>query len=215
MSIFIRDIYSVEKIDITKLPTNSSIAFKIFRTNYLKDNKLPIIKGNAHKEIRNAYYGGVVEVFRNEGFDLKYYDVTSLYPFAMLNDMPTGNMLFSTDPNINNYFGIVYVEVDTTGLDPKYTNYPLLPHRIGDRMYNCLGKWSGWYFSEEVKLAKSFGYNIKVLYGYKLDKTSNVFNSFITKYFDIKAGLSDIKMDRTTAKLLLNSLYGRLGMKPY
>lgn len=43
----------------------------------------------------------------------------------------------------------------------------------------------------------------------------NIFNSFINKYFDIKAGLSNINMDRTTAKLLLNSLYGRLGMKPY
>jgi len=42
-----------------------------------------------------------------------------------------------------------------------------------------------------------------------------LFKSFIEKYFDIKAGLSNIKMDRTTAKLLLNSLYGRLGMKPY
>jgi len=42
-----------------------------------------------------------------------------------------------------------------------------------------------------------------------------LFKSFIEKYFDIKAGLSNIKMDRTTAKMILNSLYGRLGMKPY
>jgi len=90
--------------------------------------------------MRNAYYGGVVEVFKNEGTNLSLYDITSLYPYAMLNDMPTGEMLFSTDPNINNYFGIVYVEVDTTNLDPKYLDYPLLPHRIGNRMYNPLGK---------------------------------------------------------------------------
>jgi len=133
----------------------------------------------------------------------------------MLNDMPTGNMLFSTDPNINNYFGIVFVEVDTSNLDPRFNNYPLLPHKIEGRLYNPLGKWSGWYFSEEIKLAISFGYNITVQYGYKFDKTSNVFNSFINKYFDIKAGLSNIIMDRTTAKMILNSLYGRLGMKPH
>jgi hypothetical protein len=90
--------------------------------------------------MRNAYYGGVVEVFRNEGTNLNLYDVTSLYPFAMLNDMPTGDMLFSTDSNINNYFGIVFVEVDTSGLNPKYINYPLLPHKIDGRMYNPLGK---------------------------------------------------------------------------
>lgn len=197
ISIFSRDIFNIENIDITKLPTISSIAFKIFRANYLQDNKLPIIKGNAHNDMRNAYYGGVVEVFKNEGTNLKYYDVTSLYPFAMLNDMPTGDMLFSTDPNILNYFGIIFVEVDTTGLDPKFMNYPLLPYKLDGRMYNPLGTWSGWYFSEEVKLAMSYGYKITVHYGYKFDKTSNVFNSFINKYFDIKAGVSNIKIDRT------------------
>ena len=212
---FNRDIFNIEKIDMTKLPTNSAISFKIFRTNYLNDIKLPIIKGNIHKEIRNAYYGGVVEVFKNEGYNLKYYDVTSLYPFAMLNDMPTGDMLFSTDPDLNNYFGIVFIEVNTFNLNSNYLNFPLLLHKIDGRMYNPLGKWTGWYFSEEAKLAKSYGYNIKVLYGYKFDKSENIFNSFITNYFNIKAGLSNINMDRTTAKLLINSLYGRLGMKPY
>jgi hypothetical protein len=58
----------------------------------------------------------------------------------MLNDMPTGETLFSTDPNINNYFGIVFVEIDTTNLDSKYMNYPLLPHRLEGRLYNLLGK---------------------------------------------------------------------------
>ena len=215
ITIFSRDIFNLEKIDITKLPSISSVALKIFRTNYLEASKLPIIKGNAHNDMRNAYYGGVVEVFKNEGINLKYYDITSLYPFAMLNDMPTGDMLFSTDNNLNNYFGIVFVEVDATGLDAKILNYPLLPHKIDGRMYNPLGIWSGWYFSEEIKLAISFGYSVKVFYGYKFDKTPNVFNSFIKKYFDIKAGLSPINMDRTTAKMILNSLYGRLGMKPY
>jgi DNA polymerase type B, organellar and viral len=215
ISIFSRDIFNTEKIDITKLPTISSIAFKIFRTNYLENTKLPIIKGNAHNDMRNAYYGGVVEVFKNEGQNLKYYDVTSLYPFAMLNDMPTGDMLFSTDSKLENYFGIVFVTVDTTGLESRFKNYPLLPHKIEGRMYNPLGNWSGWYFSEEVKLAISFGYNITVHYGYKFDRSSNIFNSFINKYFGIKAGLSNTIMDRTTAKMILNSLYGRLGMKPH
>lgn len=210
---FSQDVFNLEKIDITKLPTISSIAFKIFRANYLNNNKLPIIKGNAHNEMRNAYYGGVVKVFRNEGYNLNYYDITSLYPFAMLNEMPTGNSIYSTDTNLNNYFGIIYVTVDSSNLDSRYLSYPLLPHRVDDRLYNLLGKWSGWYFSEEVKFAQSVGYNITVYYGYKFDKTENVFNSFVNKYFDIKAGLSPIKMDRTTAKMILNSLYGRLGMR--
>ncbi len=55
---------------LTKLPTISSISFKIFRTNYLLSNKLPIIKGNIPNDIRNVYYGVVVKVFRNEGKNL-------------------------------------------------------------------------------------------------------------------------------------------------
>jgi hypothetical protein len=37
---FSRDIFSVEKIDITKLSTNSAISFKIFRSNYLLNTKI-------------------------------------------------------------------------------------------------------------------------------------------------------------------------------
>jgi hypothetical protein len=58
----------------------------------------------------------------------------------MLNDIPTGDMLFSTDNNLNIYFGVVFVEVDTSNFNSKYLNYPLLPHKIDGRMYNTLGK---------------------------------------------------------------------------
>lgn len=51
INIFSRDIFNREKIDITKLPTISSIAFKIFRSNYLENSKLPIIKGTLPAEL--------------------------------------------------------------------------------------------------------------------------------------------------------------------
>lgn len=140
---FALDIFNNEKVDITKLPTNSSIAFKIFTTNYLNNTKLPIIKGLAHDIMRNAYYGGVVEVFKNEGTDLKFYDINSLYPFSIFNVMPTSNMKFNTDKVLNNYLGFVYVSVDTSNLKSKYINYPLLPYRIESRMYNPLCTWTG------------------------------------------------------------------------
>lgn len=175
---------------------------------------MPIIKSSIHEEIRNSYYGGVVEVFKNHGKNLFHYDVNSLYPFSMLNLMPTGNPTYSTDSELNNYFGIVFVEVNANSISSTYANYPLLPHRIDGRMYNPLGTWRGWYFSEEVKLAVKYGYGIKVLYGYKFDKTENVFKDFVNKFYSIKSGTSATTMDRTTAKLLLNSLYGRLGMNP-
>ncbi len=58
----------------------------------------------------------------------------------MLNNMPTGETLFSTNPNINNYFEIVYIKIDATGLNPFYQNNPLLPYKIDRRVNNPLGK---------------------------------------------------------------------------
>lgn len=55
---FAQDIYSSELVDISKCPTNSSVSFRIFRTNYLKNSKLPIVKGTAHNNMRKGYYGG-------------------------------------------------------------------------------------------------------------------------------------------------------------
>ena len=77
-------------MDIKRCPTTSSIAFRVYRTNYLNKFKIPVIKGLSHVNMRNAYYGGIVEVFRMYGKNLKLYDVNSLYPYSMLEKMPVG-----------------------------------------------------------------------------------------------------------------------------
>ena len=38
--------------------------------------------------VRNSYFGGAVDCYKCYGKDLYYYDVNSLYPFAMLKPMP-------------------------------------------------------------------------------------------------------------------------------
>lgn len=91
------------------------------------------------------------------------------------------DILFSTDLILINYFGIIFIKIDTSNLNPKYLNYPLLHQKYYWIMYNPLGKLNGWYL--EVKLALTFRYSIKVLYRYKFDRTLNVFNSFIKKCF--------------------------------
>lgn len=52
---FFSDIFNNEKLDVTSLATNFSIAFKIFRANYLNNSQLPIIKGTMHEEMRAGY----------------------------------------------------------------------------------------------------------------------------------------------------------------
>jgi len=41
-----------------------------------------------YHDIKQAYYGGITEVYKPYGRDLFYYDVNSLYPSVALKDMP-------------------------------------------------------------------------------------------------------------------------------
>jgi hypothetical protein len=100
---------------------------------------LPIITGIAHKNMRNAYYGGIVDVFKCHGFNLKMYDINSQYPSSMLNPMPVGKCIFSTSKNINDYFGIVFATIKRTNSTNGYLNYPSLPFRLNNNIYNPIG----------------------------------------------------------------------------
>jgi len=67
--------------------------------------------------IRNAYYGGGTDVYKAYGQDLKYYDVNSLYPFAMKNPMPYELIKFHNNLNnfnLDNFFG--YMKDELNGL---------------------------------------------------------------------------------------------------
>jgi hypothetical protein len=84
-------IYSKFRVDAFKYPTISSLAFAIFRTNYMKDDTIPIIKGIIYKFIKNSYTGGAVDVYKAYGKNIKCYDVNSLYPSQMLlKEFPVG-----------------------------------------------------------------------------------------------------------------------------
>ena len=53
--------------------------------------------------------------------------------------MPTGEPNLSTDPNLDNYFEIVFISIDTTKFAEDKIRYPMLPIRKNNRMYNVLG----------------------------------------------------------------------------
>ena len=90
----------------------------IFTSGYYdeRQNRIKMIKGQVEDDIRMSYFGGNVDVLVNEITEGYLYDMNSQYPYAMLNTMPSGNPIFSTDKNIDNYFGYVYGEI----IPPKY-----------------------------------------------------------------------------------------------
>lgn len=69
---FSSDIYELEKLNITNVPTISSLSFKSLITNYIHPDTLYQVKGRAHEYMRRAYFGGVSEIYKPYGEDLYY-----------------------------------------------------------------------------------------------------------------------------------------------
>lgn len=69
-------------------------------------------------------------------------------------------------------FGIFEAEITA----PENCNIPILQLRFkigqGTRTISPLGKWTSWYFSEELENSLEFGYKFKILRGYVFEKKS-------------------------------------------
>lgn len=210
MNLFNQYIARKFDVQIVDCLTISRLSLNIFLKKYLKESKIPIVKGSVYTDIKNAYFGGVTEVYKPYGKDLYYYDVNSLYPLAALNPM-CGNKYtylesYKEELNIDDLFGFFYCEIEASD------NYlGLLPVKTEVGLTMPVGKWSGWYFSESLKFAKDNGYKIKVLKGYNFVKELNVFDDYVNTLYEIKSTTKNL-VEKAVAKSLLNNLLGRFGL---
>lgn len=169
-------------------------------------------------DIKQGYTGGSVDVFKPYGENIYCYDVNSLYPYVMKEyPMPVGNPIYF-DGDIskieNKPFGIFFVEIEA----PNNIDIPILQLRTKKnnkqtRTLSPLGKWRGVYTSEELYNAENYGYKFKIINGY-LFKKDYIFKEYVDELYAIKENSNKNSTDYLIAKLLLNSLYGRLGMNP-
>ena len=214
---FQKQIHSLLKIDITKYPTLSSIAFSGFRANFMQKDQIPKILSKLHYTLKQSYFGGITEVYKGKGFNINSYDVNSLYPFAMVNNpMPVGQPThFSGDISLKNKdaFGFFKVKVSA----PEGLNKPTLPFRLetenGIRTVFPVGTWTCWYFSEEIKDKIKDGYKFEILEGFLFEK-SFIFTEYINLLYKIKCNTDSSDSLYYIAKLLMNALYGRFGLNP-
>lgn len=122
-----------------------SLSLLIYRHKYL-ELSIPILKRDVDSIIRQSYFGGSSDYNVHYGENLKYYDVNSLYPFAMLNDMPL-HYLYTTEGSwveLDNTVG--FVEAIITS--PKDIQNPLLMHHYMGKNIT-IGTWQGTYFSPQ------------------------------------------------------------------
>ena len=212
---FSKEVYDLERINVTNNISISSLSLNTFLTNYYDQNKtsIHIPRINQYNEIKSAYFGGRTEVFKTYGEDLHIYDVNSLYSKVMLQDMPIGNIIKSTDYNLDNYFGYCYATVNV----PENINNPILSYRdeLGN-VYNPTGNWTSMFSSEILKLARDIdNVQITIHYGYKFERGKDIFKEYINSYFNMKnlARIENNEGKRFLSKLMLNTPYGRFGLK--
>lgn len=145
--------------------------------DYLTPSEIEL--GNIMKE-RDCFYGGRTEAFapythakREEGRQIKYKDVCSLYPYVCARKrLPTGNPEHLCGRNINRerlvpdapnaYFGFVKCEIFPCREDIL----GLLPRRDAStgRLEFPLDPWIGCFGTEELCLAVRNGYRIGEIY---------------------------------------------------
>jgi len=73
------------------------------------------------------------------------------------------------------------------------------------RTLSPLGKFSGWFFSEELYNAQKYGYNFEVLRGYTFE-SDYIFKDYVEDLYNLRLTYPKTDPMNFSAKLLLNSL---------
>ena len=127
--------------------------------------------------------------------------------------MPGGKPRFSTQTNLDLIFGFVNAKVIAPNEDEL--KVPILPINKNGELVTFRGSAEGTWFSEELKYAQTLGYKIIVKDCIIFDKVYGLFDDFVNDLYNLKsqAELEKNMVLRLVFKLILNSLYGRWGLK--
>jgi len=212
------------KIGCNMKVTIASTSMDLFRRKYLR---FPIIKEKyqlpqseeVNKMIFNSYYGGRTEVFKRGPIGrMKYYDVNSLYPYAMMEEYPNPNTvktIYSPKKYVIEFFeGVSDVLIRT-----NESEYPDLPYRQemkqGVKLIFPQGVIRGVYTHADLRRAISKGYKVLKIYKsiyYK--KTFYPFKDYVMDLYEKRMYYKKRKSPMEIIyKLLLNSLYGKFAQK--
>ena len=115
----------------------------------------------------------------------------------------------SVDPDA---YGFFYCKIKS----PATLRYPILQRKFktkdGVRTIAGLGSWEGWIFSMEMDNAKRFGYEFEIIRGYKF-KSEIIFKNYVLAMYKIRLDYPKKSAMNLIAKLLMNCIYGKFGMK--
>lgn len=156
--------------------------------------------------IRERFYsGGRVEVYKGRG-RVNCYDVNSLYPTAMLNEMPSGKMI-KTKKYHSGKIGFYEVNIKAT---PAWYISPLLIK--GKKNFYVNGPGTYYLSSATIEyLRTEFSIRCSVVSGYVFSGRDDLFGDYVETFYKMKQGAEKNSVQYVLAKLFLNSLYGKFG----
>ena len=162
--------------------------------------------------------GGAVDTFKpfyyqNEDKEVIYcYDYNSLFPSVMQQiPLPCGNISYF-EGNILNVKdmpnGFFYCICET----PKDIKHPIIQIRYRNKTVAPRGIFKGVFYSQDIYNAMAHGYTFVAIKGYTFSKSEIIFKDYVDSMMGLRLSYTKSNPMNLTAKLLLNSLYGRFGL---
>lgn len=189
-------------------PTIAGHSLRKFRENFFNGDFWNVDEKFDEYFRKNYYKGGRVEVYKGLGKNLYYYDVNSLYPSVMLEKMPVGAPIRTKiyKKNKIGFYKIKLMEdyeehISILSIKNENGNF-YVSAKKGDEFY---------LISCEIEELKKET-KIKIIDGYYFSDAADLFTEFVNHYYDIKSKASN-EVERYISKLILNSLYGKMGQK--
>ena len=225
---FVNDMKLTFGIDVDyKIVSLPQLAMKILKSKLPKRVSLEIPNNDEYDFIRKAQFGGRVMAKKGVYGRAIYVDVVSEYPSVMwLYDHPYGES-YTCDKINTERLGIYHVKLkfkpceeheyteDCEKCNKRRANYTeFLPRREDKKLkhsflYEVEGVWSTY----DLEIAKDDGYVIdEFIKGMEWPYKGKIFAPFIEAVKHIKENAKTASQ-RTGGKLIMNSVYGKLGQK--
>lgn len=221
----IKEILDLSDKDLCKIPTTASLAMNYYKKHYPEQYaKATSYKYNNKEMIelenwfRIAYHGGRTEVFNTKLLNGYHYDVVSLFPSRMyLEKFPCGRPRVYTGNMAEIIYNMYKLKKDKEGFIQCKINVPNmylppLPYVYENKLCFPTGKLHSVWTLREIEYAESIGCTIESIEQIVVfDLLEDLFSEYVNKFFTIKNTSKGAK--KAIAKLLLNTLYGKFGMK--
>lgn len=211
LEIYVNDALQTTGINPLRCSTIASYAMRVYRTNFLKDNKIAVLTKEEYDFCKRGFFGGRTEVFKlfqswtedqiKEGIFGKYVDIQSLYPAVQFYDeLPCGVPKWDNEPIYNNIIDYLdthygYIECDIEC--PQDLHIPLLAEKKNNKlMFDLVDKNQKVYSSIELLRAVEIGYKITKIYkSLTFEKSNNMFKEYMKTFLKIKTQCAGYKKD--------------------